>query len=135
MFKIDEMLEPDEQADFIASAGVLLEKDDYEAKHYNSLNDFRKNTKFNTRSLISFGKDTKEIEKFVIEDRLNYGGDKHGFSGEVYAYAVDHPKKIIDYDVRRAKWDNPRSAPNRIHVPHAVRSVAESYFESAKRKI
>ena len=33
MFRVDKMLEPDEQADLIAYAGVFLEKDGYEAEH------------------------------------------------------------------------------------------------------
>jgi hypothetical protein len=135
MFRVDRMLEPDEQADLIAYAGVFLEKDGYEAEHYNSINRFRKTTPFNTRYLISFGNDAEEIEKFVIEDNVELGNKKHGFSGEVYAYAVDHPEKSIDYDIRKAKWDNPGNAPNRIQVTHAVKSVAENYFEYGKRKL
>jgi hypothetical protein len=136
MFKVDRMLEPDEQAELIALAGVSLENDGHEAEHYNSRREFRKNTSRKTRQrLISYGNDAEEIEKFVIEDNVELGNKKHGFSGEVYTYAVDHPEKSIDYDIRKAKWDNPGNAPNRIHATHAVKSVAENYFEYSRRKL
>ena len=136
MFRVDRMLEPDEQAELIAFAGVFLEKDGYQAEHYNSRKELRKNTSRKTRQrLISYSNDAEEIEKFVIEDNVELGNKKHDYSGEVYAYAVDHPENLIGYDVIDAKWDNPGNAPKRIQVTHAVKSVAENYFEYGKRKL
>jgi hypothetical protein len=134
MIDIDEMLEPDEQAEFIALTGALLDKDGYDTEHYNSPREFRRKMQFNTGRLISFGGDSEEIELCRIEGTINLGGKKYGFSGEVYAYAVDTPQDYIDYDVIKAKWDNPGKAPKRkYHDTHAVKSVVENYFEAAKR--
>jgi hypothetical protein len=136
MFKVDRMLEPDQQADLIAFAGVLLEKDGHQAEHYNSRKEFRKNTSRKTRQrLISYGNDAEEIEKLVIEDNIKLGNEKYDYSGEVFAYAVDHPENLIGFDVIYAKWDNPGDAPNRIHVTNTVKIDAENYFERSRRKL